>query len=81
VPTPWPSWLIAAHPGAERCPPDELRAFLSTLSEYVRAFDSSEKRAGANVEFIKNTWSYPEEDVKVCMFYAYVEVLTATIMS
>ncbi|KAF8589809.1 periplasmic binding protein-like II [Ramaria rubella] len=64
VPTPWPSWLIAAHPSPERAPPAAVRAFLTTLSEYVRAFNSSEKRAGANIEFIKEKFNYPEEDIK-----------------
>jgi hypothetical protein len=63
VPTPWPSWLIAAHP--TRAGSAELRAFLSTLTTYARAFDAPEKRAGENVDFIKETWGYPEEDVKV----------------
>ncbi|KZT22058.1 periplasmic binding protein-like II [Neolentinus lepideus HHB14362 ss-1] len=62
VPTPWPSWLIAAHPS--RATPDALRTFLDTLSTYVRAFDSPEKRAKDDVEYIKKTWGYPEEDVK-----------------
>ncbi|TFK45854.1 periplasmic binding protein-like II [Heliocybe sulcata] len=64
VPTPWPSWLIAAHPSPQRAPPDVLRQFLSTLSTYVRAFDSEEKRLHDDVEFIKKTWGYPEEDIK-----------------
>lgn len=62
VPTPWPSWLIAAHP--ERASADALRAFLNTLTTYVRAFDSAEKRSGPNVEFIKEKFGYPEEDIK-----------------
>lgn len=65
MPTPWPSWLIAAHPSDARCPPDVLRTFLETLSGYVRTFDSAEKRESENVEFIKTTWGYPEDDVKV----------------
>jgi hypothetical protein len=64
VPTPWPSWLIAAHP--TRAEAEPLRKFLTTLTEYVREFDSAEKRAsGENVEFISKTWGYPEEDIKV----------------
>ncbi|EIN09709.1 hypothetical protein PUNSTDRAFT_143174 [Punctularia strigosozonata HHB-11173 SS5] len=62
VPTPWPSWLIAAHPS--RAGSAELRTFLETLTGYVRAFDSPEKRAEDDVEFIKKTWGYPENDVK-----------------
>lgn len=64
VPTPWPSWLIAAHPSPERAPPETLKTFLNTLSTYVRDFDSEEKRIKDDVEFIKKTWKYPEEDVK-----------------
>ncbi|KAI9511851.1 periplasmic binding protein-like II [Russula earlei] len=63
VPTPWQSWLIAAHPSRDRAPSHELRAFLETLSTYVVAFDAPEKRAGPNVEFIKETFGYPEEDI------------------
>jgi len=62
VPTPWPSWMIAAHP--TRAAPDALRTFLAELSSYVRAFDSAEKRAHDDVEFIKEKFGYPEEDVK-----------------
>ncbi|KAI0681812.1 periplasmic binding protein-like II [Cerioporus squamosus] len=62
VPTPWPSWLIAAHP--TRAPPDALKPFLASLTTYVRAFDSPDKRASADVEFIKEKFGYPEEDIK-----------------
>ncbi|KAJ3479529.1 hypothetical protein NLI96_g8998 [Meripilus lineatus] len=62
VPTPWPSWLIAAHP--TRAPADALRVFLQKLTTYVRNFDSEEKRAHENVEFIKEKFGYPEEDIK-----------------
>jgi hypothetical protein len=65
VPTPWPSWLIAAHPSQERAPTDEVRAFLVALSTYVVSFDAPENRAGPNVEFIKETFGYPEEDISV----------------
>lgn len=63
--TPWPSWLIAAHSLDERAPPEAVRAFLSSLSGYVRSFDSQEKRAVEDVEFIKQRFSYQEEDIKV----------------
>jgi len=63
VPTPWPSWLIAAHPSPDRAPSHELLTFLEALSTYVVAFDAPEKRAGPNVEFIKETFGYPEEDI------------------
>lgn len=62
VPTPWPSWLIAAHP--TRASSDALRTFLQTLSTYVRSFDSQEKRAEADVQFIKEKFGYPEEDIR-----------------
>ncbi|KAH8092656.1 periplasmic binding protein-like II [Cristinia sonorae] len=61
VPTPWPSWLIAAHP--VRASSDALKRFLSKLTTYVRAFDSEENRKTANVEFIKYRFGYPEEDI------------------
>ncbi|THG96818.1 hypothetical protein EW026_g5080 [Hermanssonia centrifuga] len=62
VPTPWPSWMIAAHP--TRAPADALRPFLEDLSVYVREFDSAEKRATHDVAFIKDKFGYPEEDIK-----------------
>jgi hypothetical protein len=65
VPTPWPSWLIAAHPSPDRAPSHELRTFLEALSTFVVAFDAPENRAGPNVEFIKETFGYPEEDIGV----------------
>ena len=61
--TPWPSWMIAAHP--TRAPNDALRTFLSDLSEYVREFNSEEQRAQADVEFIKQKFGYPEDDIRV----------------
>ncbi|KAJ7030368.1 hypothetical protein C8F04DRAFT_731558 [Mycena alexandri] len=64
VPTPWPSWLIAAHPSSTRAPPDALRSFLTSLSGYVRAFNSVASREGHNVEVIKAKFGYPEEDIK-----------------
>jgi len=64
VPTPWPSWLIAAHPSPERAPPEALRSFITGLSGYVRAFDSAANRVGPNVEVIKAKFGYPEEDIE-----------------
>ncbi|KAI0035401.1 periplasmic binding protein-like II [Vararia minispora EC-137] len=64
VPTPWPSWMIAAHPSPTRAPSDALRTFLHALSSYVTKFDAPEARETADVEFIKATFGYPEEDVK-----------------
>jgi len=62
VPTPWPSWLIAAHP--TRAEPAAVRTFLNNLSRHVRAFASAEARAGPSVKFVMDTFSYPETDVK-----------------
>ncbi|OSD06638.1 periplasmic binding protein-like II [Trametes coccinea BRFM310] len=62
VPTPWPSWLIAAHP--ERAPASALTPFLEALSGHVRAFDAPEQRAAADVAFIKDKFGYAEEDIK-----------------
>ena len=63
MPTPWPSWLIAAHP--TRAPADALRPFLDALSGYVRAFDAPAQRAAADVAFIKEKFGYPEADIEV----------------
>ncbi|KIM33497.1 hypothetical protein M408DRAFT_19779 [Serendipita vermifera MAFF 305830] len=38
VPTPWPSWMVAAHSSATRAPAGLVRDFLSSLTEYVRKF-------------------------------------------
>lgn len=62
VPTPWPSWLIAAHP--TRGEPAAVRTFLNNLSHHVRAFASKEARAGPSVKFVMDTFGYPETDVK-----------------
>jgi len=62
--TPWPSWMIADHPSAGRAPSHAVQEFLDTLSKYVCDFDSEEKRATADVEFIKEKFNYPEEDIK-----------------
>ncbi|KAH0585215.1 hypothetical protein H2248_008464 [Termitomyces sp. 'cryptogamus'] len=64
VPTPWPSWLIAAHPSPTRAPADEVRRFLEKLTTYVLAFDSTESRESANVEFIKRHFGYPSDDIE-----------------
>ncbi|EAU85358.2 hypothetical protein CC1G_07052 [Coprinopsis cinerea okayama7 len=62
VPTPWPSWLIAAHP--DRASPEATSSFLQRLDKFVHEFDSEERRANDNVEFIKEQFGYPEEDIK-----------------
>lgn len=63
VPTPWPSWLIAAHP--ERAETNILTPFLDGLSSYVNAFNSEESRKNANVPFIEQKFGYPKEDIEV----------------
>ncbi|KAH7918960.1 periplasmic binding protein-like II [Leucogyrophana mollusca] len=65
VPTPWPSWLIAAHP--TRTTALDVSAFLAGLTKHVKAFASPEARAGPSVDFIKDKFGYPEEDVKAWM--------------
>lgn len=65
VPTPWPSWLIAAHPSPERTPSHELRAFLDILSTHVVAFNTPENRVAPNIAFINETFGYPAEDIRV----------------
>ncbi|TFL03795.1 periplasmic binding protein-like II [Pterulicium gracile] len=62
VPTPWPSWLIAAHP--TRAPNDQVKAFLSQLTDFVNRFASTASRLGPNIDFIKEKFGYPEEDIK-----------------
>lgn len=59
--------MIAAHPNAERAPPESVRTFLAELSKYVRTFNSPEAREKADVEFIKERFGYDEEDIKVRM--------------
>ncbi|KAI0342792.1 periplasmic binding protein-like II, partial [Trametopsis cervina] len=63
VPTPWPSWMIAASTDPKRAPSEALNTFLSKLTAYVTTFDSEEKRSKDDVEFIKEKFGYPEEDV------------------
>jgi len=58
--TPWPSWLVAAQPSADA---EALKEFLTTLSGYVRSFNSEESRATKNVDFIKAKFGYGEEDI------------------
>ncbi|KIY69088.1 hypothetical protein CYLTODRAFT_373274 [Cylindrobasidium torrendii FP15055 ss-10] len=60
VPTPWPSWLVAAQP---KTPAEDIKQFLASLSGYVSAFDLPENRASKDVEFIKSRFGYPEEDI------------------
>ncbi|PPQ90814.1 hypothetical protein CVT25_012134 [Psilocybe cyanescens] len=62
VPTPWPSWLIAAHP--VRAGSQEAKAFLNGLSTFVKQFDSDESRSTKNVAFIEEKFGYPKEDIE-----------------
>ena len=62
VPTPWPSWLIVAN--QERANAAEVKDILERLTGFIRDFDSAEKRENADVEFIKEKFGYPEEDVR-----------------
>nr|GAT50979.1 predicted protein [Mycena chlorophos] len=61
VPTPWPSWLIAAHPSLDRAPVAAVQSFLSKLSEYVQAFEGA---GPGRVEVVKAKFGYPEEDIQ-----------------
>ncbi|KAK7463504.1 hypothetical protein VKT23_006852 [Stygiomarasmius scandens] len=61
VPTPWPSWLIAARPSASS---DAMKEFLTTLTTYVTKFDSEESRAKKNIAFIRDKFNYKEEDIQ-----------------
>lgn len=62
--TPWPSWLIAAHPSTDRVPIGDLNKFLKTLSTYVSLFKLAENRT-STLEFIKDKFGYQAEDIKV----------------
>ncbi|KAJ3720784.1 hypothetical protein DFJ43DRAFT_1004667 [Lentinula guzmanii] len=64
VPTPWPSWLVAAQPSANT---EALKQFLTTLSSYVSSFKSTERQETNNVEFIQSKFGYGEEDIKAWM--------------
>ncbi|RDB25954.1 hypothetical protein Hypma_006642 [Hypsizygus marmoreus] len=64
VPTPWPSWLIAAHPSQDRAPFSEVRSFLVGLTKYIREFDSADSRASKNVDYIKAHFGYSADDIE-----------------
>lgn len=70
--TPWPSWLIAAHPSPTRAPVEEVRTFLEGLTKYVITFDSSDNREDANVKFITKNFGYPAGDVKVRLAVLFI---------
>jgi hypothetical protein len=79
VPTPWSSWLIAAHPSRARAPEEEVKSFLKTLTQYVRSFDSTDSRADADVEYIKAHFGYPTEDIKVILITFLLNLLTSSL--
>ncbi|KAF8899931.1 hypothetical protein CPB84DRAFT_1962592 [Gymnopilus junonius] len=62
VPTPWPSWLIAAHP--DRAQSMDIGAFLNGLTKFVNDFNSEDSRATKNVPFIESKFGYRKEDVE-----------------
>ena len=67
VPTPWPSWAIAASTSFLSSSSDAkqtLRTFLQSLEAKVQEFDSPEKREKEDVDYIMKEFGYPEEDVK-----------------
>ena len=80
VPTPWPSWFIAAHPSADRAPTDELSSFLKTLSTYVGRFKSANNRT-STLEFIKDKFGYQTEDIKVRRRYTSALVLILILLA
>jgi len=62
VPTPWPSWMIAAHTSPARSPPEAVKAFLAGLTDHVRTFSANE--TAVNVAFIKDRFGYKEDDIR-----------------
>lgn len=67
VPTPWPSWTIAASTHtALAAPQNEILAlFLSKLNESIKEFANSDTRSSGKVkEFIVSHHSYKPEDVE-----------------
>ncbi|KAJ3836991.1 hypothetical protein F5878DRAFT_652807 [Lentinula raphanica] len=64
VPTPWPSWLVAAQSSTN---PESLTQFLTALSSHVNAFDSVQSRETKNIEFIRSKFGYKEQDIEAWM--------------
>ena len=66
VPTPWPSWSIAASTatlgsaGARAA----VRSFLGALERSVRHFDSAAARAEESVAFVEHAFGYERADVE-----------------
>lgn len=62
--TPWPSWAIVATP---QTPKESVQRFLERLNAEVQDFNSAESREnGKDIEFIKKTLDYQEQDIKDC---------------
>ncbi|KAK9893678.1 periplasmic binding protein-like II [Cystobasidium minutum MCA 4210] len=62
VPTPWPSWAIVAKPETNK---DIVKGFLERLDGEVQDFNSKDSREnGKDIEYIKKSLGYPEEDIK-----------------
>jgi len=60
--TPWPSWAIVARPDT---PKDHVKEFITRLDAEVQDFNSKESREnGKDIEYIKKTLNYEEEDIK-----------------
>lgn len=70
--------MIAAHP--TRASNEALRVFLDSLSTYVRAFDSTEKRVKDDLDFIKEKFGYPEDDIKVSTLFAITWLLLTCVI-
>lgn len=64
VPTPWPSWSIAASTPTLASSKFEVRTFLESLQGFVQHFDSPEARAEENVAFIQQEFGYEKADVE-----------------
>lgn len=64
VPTPWPSWSIAASTPTLASSKPGVRTFLESLQGFVQHFDSPEARAEENVAFIQQEFGYEKADVE-----------------
>jgi len=63
VPTPWPSWMIAAHTSPTRAPPGAVRSFLDALTPFATNFNLQSNKETVDVEYIKAQFHYAEEDI------------------
>ncbi|KAK0559879.1 hypothetical protein OC844_004121 [Tilletia horrida] len=63
VPTPWPSWTIAASADVASSP--ELKEFLTKLQGYMSSFATPERVAdGSASTYIQSEFKYDKEDVE-----------------